>query len=127
MSTILLEHVNLTVTDAIESAELLCRLFDWKIRWQGASLDEGYTVHVGNDQQYIALYSPSCELGEKPASYVSRATLSHIGILVEKMDLVEKRLADEGLRTHSHQEYEPGRRFYFDDPDGIEFEVVSYD
>ena len=25
-----------------------------------------------------------------------------------------------------HQDYEPGRRFYFDDPSGFEVEVVSY-
>ena len=24
------------------------------------------------------------------------------------------------------RDYEPGRRFYFFDPDGIEYEVVSY-
>jgi hypothetical protein len=26
----------------------------------------------------------------------------------------------------SHDDYDPGRRFYFLDPDGIEYEVVSY-
>ncbi len=31
-----------------------------------------------------------------------------------------------GSQTHSHADYEPGRRFYFHDEDGIEFEVVSY-
>ena len=31
-----------------------------------------------------------------------------------------------GLRSFSYADYEPGRRFYFLDPDGIEYEVVSY-
>ena len=31
-----------------------------------------------------------------------------------------------GLTPFSHADYEPGRRFYFLDPDGIEYEVVSY-
>ena len=34
---------------------------------------------------------------------------------------------DAGFEPHSHGDYEPGKRFYFDDENGIEFEVVSYD
>ncbi|MEC7669548.1 MAG: VOC family protein, partial [Pseudomonadota bacterium] len=30
------------------------------------------------------------------------------------------------LIPHNHADYEPGKRFYFDTPDGIEIEVVSY-
>jgi hypothetical protein len=33
---------------------------------------------------------------------------------------------DAGLTPFAHGDYEPGRRFYFFDPNGIEFEVVSY-
>ena len=32
----------------------------------------------------------------------------------------------DGLTPFSHGDYEPGRRFYFLDPDGVEYEVVSY-
>jgi glyoxylase I family protein len=32
----------------------------------------------------------------------------------------------EGLEPFGHADYQPGRRFYFLDADGIEFEVVSY-
>jgi hypothetical protein len=38
----------------------------------------------------------------------------------------EARVIAAGLRPFSHADYEPGRRFYFLDPDGIEYEVVSY-
>ena len=31
-----------------------------------------------------------------------------------------------GLVPFNHGDYEPGRRFYFMDPDGIEYEIVSY-
>ena len=34
---------------------------------------------------------------------------------------------EHGLETFNHGDYEPGRRFYFFDWDGIEFEVVSYE
>ncbi|MEM6653029.1 MAG: VOC family protein, partial [Pseudomonadota bacterium] len=35
MSKAMLEHVNLTVTDPDKTAEMLCDLFDWRIRWAG--------------------------------------------------------------------------------------------
>ena len=40
--------------------------------------------------------------------------------------LMEARVVAAGLVPFSHDDYEPGRRFYFLDPDGIEYEVVSY-
>jgi glyoxylase I family protein len=35
-------------------------------------------------------------------------------------------VVEAGLTPFSHGDYDPGRRFYFLDPDGIEYEVVSY-
>jgi len=31
-----------------------------------------------------------------------------------------------GLEPFSFGDYDPGRRFYFLDPDGVEFEIVTY-
>jgi len=42
------------------------------------------------------------------------------------LEAVEARVKAEGFVPHNHADYEPGRRFYFDGPDGIEYEVVSY-
>ena len=56
MTQITLEHINITVSDAKATAALYCKLFDWHIRWEGPAMDEGYTVHVGTDTQYMALY-----------------------------------------------------------------------
>jgi len=47
--------------------------------------------------------------------------------VVPDLDAVETRVKEAGFIPKSHANYEPGRRFYFDGPDGIEFEVVSYD
>lgn len=35
-------------------------------------------------------------------------------------------VAANGFAPHKHQDYEPGKRFYFNGPDGVEYEVVSY-
>ena len=54
------------------------------------------------------------------------APLNHVGIQVDDLDAVERRVIAAGLVPFSHGDYEPGRRFYFIDWDGIEFEIVSY-
>lgn len=52
--------------------------------------------------------------------------LNHIGIEVDDLDLTETRVIAAGLKPFSHGDYHPGRRFYFFDPDGIEYEIISY-
>ena len=99
---------------------MLVDLFDWHIRWDGPAKLGGRSIHVGTDSHYVAVYSPSGwrEIGEGP--------LNHIGVLVDDLDAIAARVRGAGLEPYNWGEYEPGRRFYFDDPNGIEFEVVSY-
>ncbi len=53
-----------------------------------------------------------------PSSAANRAKMNE--------DAAEARVRDAGYEPFNHGAYEPGRRFYFLDPDGIEYEVVSY-
>jgi len=126
MSSIFLEHVNITVKDPEACAALLCRLFDWKIRWQGDSMDVGYTVHVGGEKSYIALYTQPNAQAAEVDSYAVPGQMNHIGIVVDDIDAIEQRVSDENLKITSHADYEPGRRFYFSTPGELEIEVVSY-
>lgn len=122
------EHINVTVEDASRTAKRWCDLFGWKIRWEGSAMNgEGYTVHVGTDDTYIAVYSPKGDL-EQPgrSTYFRIGGLNHIGLVVDDIGEMEKRIRDAGYKPHNHADYEPGKRFYFDDDDGIEIEIVSY-
>jgi len=121
MSKARIEHANITVTDPEATAALLSRLFGWNIRWQGPSAMGGRTVHVGNDFDYLALYTPGA--AEAPPV---RGVLNHIGVHVDDLDVTEARVRAEGLEPFGQADYEPGRRFYFLDENGVEFEVVSY-
>jgi catechol 2,3-dioxygenase-like lactoylglutathione lyase family enzyme len=121
-----LEHVNVTVEDANATAKMLCELFGWEIRWEGASIHDGYSVHVGSKSSYLALYTPPSGLGEAAARFTKRAGLNHIGIVVDDLDAVEAKVMAHGYVTGNHADYEPGRRFYFDDENGLEIEVISY-
>ena len=126
MATATLEHVNFTVTDPDKTAQRLCDLFGWKVRWSGRSIHDGFTVHVGTDNAYLAIYSHGKPDAPEEESYFTRGGLNHIGITVDDLEAVEAKVKAMGYEPYNHADYEPGRRFYFDDEDGIEFEVVSY-
>lgn len=126
MSSAMLEHVNYTVSDPARAADELVRIFGWKVRWRGPSLGGGTTVHVGTDDRYLALYTPAKAVNSRPESYSISGGLNHVGVLVDDLAVTEKRVLETGYKTHSHQTYDPGSRFYFHNSDGIEFEVVSY-
>lgn len=126
MQNSFIEHVNITVSDPQKTAALMCKLFDWHIRWEGTAKDNGYTVHVGTDDHYLAVYSAGSSENPTSRSYLTKGGLNHIGVVVQNLDAAEQRVIDAGYKPHSHGDYEPGRRFYFHDDDGIEFELVSY-
>ena len=125
-----LEHVNITVVDPKATASLLRDLFGWQIRWEGESMNgAGYTIHVGTDGSYVALYSGSDPTGTVPnpgSNYQTRGAMNHIGVVVDDLDAVEAVVRENSLKPHSHADYEPGRRFYFYEENGVEIEVVSY-
>lgn len=128
MSTAFLEHVNVTVSDPEATAKRLYGWFGWTVRWKGASLGGGTTYHIGNDTSYIAAYCPPKPPARSNAvSYDTNGGLNHIAVVVDDLDATEERIKADGYKPHSHADYEPGRRFYFEDDDGIEFEVVAYD
>lgn len=117
-----LEHVNITVGDPERSSMLLQRLCGWHERWRGPSLLGGWTIHVGGERDYLAVYTR----GEDRGRFAKGAPLNHVGLLVDDLDEAEQVVIAAGLEPFNHADYEPGRRFYFLDWDGIEFEVVSY-
>ena len=125
MASARIEHVNVTVSDPERAARLMERIFGWRVRWQGPSMGGGRTIHVGSDDHYVALYrAKDAPAGD--AGFAKGRPLNHIGVEVDDLDAVEARVIAAGLAPFSHADYEPGRRFYFFDPDGIEYEIVSY-
>lgn len=121
-----LEHVNVTVTDPEATAQLLVDLFGWRIRWSGPGMTTGRTVHVGTDDSYVALFSFGDPVNRTQSSYATRAGLNHIGVVVDDLDAVEARVKAAGHTPENHADYEPGRRFYFTESNGVEIEVVGY-
>ncbi len=120
-----IEHVNVTVSDPERAAALMQKLFGWHIRWEGAAMNGGRTIHVGSEDHYLALYAPR-DTSALAGGFSKGQPLNHVGVLVDDLDAIEAKVIAAGLTPFSHGDYEPGRRFYFFDPDGIEYEVISY-
>jgi catechol 2,3-dioxygenase-like lactoylglutathione lyase family enzyme len=125
MSTPRIEHVNVTVSNPERAARLMEQLFDWQVRWKGPARDGGQTIHVGSKEHYIALYTGR-DVTYTADDFAKGQPLNHIGIEVDDIDATEARVVAAGLKPFSHDNYDPGRRFYFLDPDGIEYEIISY-
>ena len=122
MPSAYLEHVNITVSDIERSAALLERLLGWHIRWRGPSQLGGETIHVGGEHDYIALYTT----GAVAERFGKGVPMNHVGLVVPDLGAAEAVVRAAGLEPFSFWDYEPGKRFYFFDWDGIEFELVSY-
>lgn len=122
-----LEHTNVTVSDPHATAAWLQKVFGWHIRWEGPGMQTGYTVHVGTDESYVALFSyGDTAVSTKPNSYRTIGGLNHIAAFTDDIDAIEERVKRAGFTTVNHADYAPGRRFYFHDRDGIEWEVASH-
>jgi catechol 2,3-dioxygenase-like lactoylglutathione lyase family enzyme len=120
-----LEHVNITVTDNATAAQKLIDVFGWRLRWQGPSASGGHSIHLGSDTHYIALYTPP-RSSHAQTRFAKGLPLNHISLQVYDLDATEARVIAAGFTPFNHGDYEPGRRFYYFDDDGVEYEVVSY-
>ena len=120
-----MEHANLTVSDIERSSELFQKLLGWRQRWRGEAMNGGETIHVGDDRSYLALYTDRQPHARGPVRL--GFPLNHIGLQVDDLDSAQAVVEANGLVTYHHSDYAPGRRFYFLDWDGIEFEVVCYE
>ncbi len=120
-----IEHVNITVPDSEHTARIFEQIFRWQVRWRGRAMSGGHTVHVGSRDHYLALYSPPSGAG-CPQRFEKGMPLNHIGIEVDDLVAIETKVRAAGFAPFGHDDYAPGRRFYFFDESNIEFEVVCY-
>ncbi len=118
-----LEHVNVTTSAARETAQLMVEVFGWSIGWEGPAKSGGRTIHVGTGGTYVALYTPP----EGLTAAAGEGQPNHVGVCVNNLSATETKVRAAGYEPYAHADYFPGRRFYFRDKGGVEFEVVSYD
>ncbi len=122
-----MEHANITVRNIDRSVDFYHQLFGFNTRWSGtANGSEGpvRAVHIGSEDTYLSLFEADSE-GEVASAY-GRPGFNHLGFEVADLGPYRNALAALGVRVHLEQDYEPGERIYFFDPDGVEVELVCY-
>ena len=75
-----IEHANFTVSNPQATAEWMQSIFGWRIRWQGNSIADGKTIHVGSDTQYLTLYTSkdlAADNSPSPSNQMAASTISH--------------------------------------------------
>lgn len=120
-----LEHVNLTVNDLPQSVRFYRELFGFEVRWEGTLDDGRHAVHVGDEKHYLSLFQ--CRTPGRASNDYGPVGVNHFGFVVEDLDAMKGRLRSLGVELLSEADYEPGRRLYFLDPNGIEIELVQYE
>jgi hypothetical protein len=128
-----LEHANITASNPDATATLLCKLFDWQVRWSGEAMDNGYTVHVGGANSYLAIYTNDQVKASTTNDFATIKNLNHLGIMVDDLASTEAKVLAAGYKPHNHRDYqnqdsnsEPSSNFYFHIIDDLEIEVIHY-
>jgi len=122
-----LEHINLTVSDLNRSIDFYTSLLDLHVRWRrGADDPKGPAAHVGDERCYLAMFQAT-EASDPLEHDYEHVGLNHFGFVVDDLDLIRQRLEQRGITPHLEGDYDPGRRLYFHDPDGIEMELIEYE
>ena len=119
-----IEHVNMTVSNVAASADFYRQVFGFETRWEGLTGSGLRAIHLGTDDSYLSLFEARGP-GSAPADYGS-VGFNHLGFVVEDLDAYRGTLDRMGVAVQVPEDYDPGRRLYFFDPDGIEIELVEY-
>jgi len=96
-----LEHLNITVPDIDAALAFLAIVApDFKVRKDVESQGRHRWVHVGNEQCYFALQEPhldSFSPSEIQQTYKNHG-VNHIGLVVDKIAIIENSLIEHGYR-----------------------------
>lgn len=119
-----IEHANITVNNIEVSTRFYLQLMGGRVRWEGVSGSGLRAAHIGDDRTYLSLFE-AVEPGRAPEGY-GVTGFNHLGFEVDDLDAYRDTLEEMEVAIKGEEDYEPGRRLYFYDPDGIEIELVEY-
>jgi catechol 2,3-dioxygenase-like lactoylglutathione lyase family enzyme len=122
-----MEHANLHVRHFDEAVRFLSTAFpEFRVRSE-SSTDGLRWMHIGTDENYIALNETRQEPASGWAPYCGKPGVNHLGYEVEDVDALRERLAAEGFAETTIPNRHPHRkRVYFKDAEGNDWEFVQY-
>jgi catechol 2,3-dioxygenase-like lactoylglutathione lyase family enzyme len=125
----MLEHVNFTVSNLQRSLDFYREAFGFELRWKGEIFNTtrmAPAAHVGppGKPYYFSLFEG--ESSERAPYAYGPPGINHFGLVVDDLDVAGARAEAAGGVLKKAADYDPGRRVYVMDPDGIEIELVEY-
>src|SRR5262245_10454253 len=127
MQPITLEHVYLSVKDLDRTLAFYRQLFpDWVLRWEGKTRGDERWVHFGPPGYGQPGYLSLAEQRDAAPTVEAYTTVGpqHVGFAHPDVDGVIARLKPTIAPT-DYVDDGRYRRAYFEDPDGIELELVQ--
>lgn len=123
-----LEHANLLVRDIDATIRFLQTAFpEFRIRFDKTDARGSRWVHIGTDDNYIALNQSTVEPEQRWTPYSGVPGVNHLAYEVDDADALRKRMRAAGYKDSTVANRHPYRkRVYFHDPDGNDWEFVQY-
>ncbi|AUP77676.1 VOC family protein [Flavivirga eckloniae] len=122
-----IEHVNITVSNIEESCDFYFKLFGFEKKWEGTAVAEIGKVracHVGLGDIYLSFFEAE-KTGKYKPNYGING-VNHFAFVVDNLSEYRKKLNKLNINIHIDEDYDPGLRIYFYDPNGVEIELVEY-
>lgn len=117
-----IDHVALAVRDVELSANWYIENLGFERRHKG--MWNGIPVFIGKGQAAIALFPSE---NKKPKMPTRRGIL-HFALLADRRNFLaaQEELTNRGIEFH-FQDHEISHSIYFDDPDGHQIEITTYE
>ncbi|AIE83810.1 VOC family protein [Fimbriimonas ginsengisoli] len=116
-----LNHLNLTVDDALETAQFLEKYFDLKPR-EGIRMSSRFAI-LHDDNGIVLTLIKDYEPGE--VKYPSSFHIGFIQESEERVNEINQRLKDDGFDVPSPDRIHGAWTFYFKAPGGFTIEVLG--
>lgn len=126
--TVRLEHANMVVRDVEAMIGFLRTAFpEFRERGGGTGPSGQRWVHVGTDDNYLALNQATKEPSSVREPYTGEPGMNHLAYEVSDVDALRTRLLTAGYRESTVPNAHPHRkRVYFYDSEGHDWEFVQY-
>ncbi len=122
-----IEHINITVANIDKSCDYYYQLFGFEKSWEGTAFAEKGNVracHVKKGDIYLSFFEAE-EMGSYQSNYGING-INHFALEVESLLPYREKLKHLNIKIHIDENYEPGKRIYFFDLNGVEIELVEY-
>ena len=120
-----IDHVALAVRDVGQSAQWYIDVLGFERRYNG--MWEGIPTFIGRGNTAIALF-PIRDGDSRPAVRVGKIDMLHLAFRADRKNFIaaQDELKRRGIKFQ-FQDHEISHSIYFDDPDGHQLEITTYD